>query len=40
MEQTAQAMGCSIGTVKSQTARGLTNLRRVLGATSMNEVTL
>lgn len=40
VEQTAQALGCSTGTVKSQTARALTNLRRALGPTSMNEVTL
>jgi hypothetical protein len=28
---TAEALGCSPGTVKSQTARGLDNLRGVLG---------
>ncbi|MFI6788015.1 SigE family RNA polymerase sigma factor [Nonomuraea sp. NPDC050383] len=31
VEQTAQALGCSTGTVKSQTARGLTTLRAMLG---------
>ena len=30
VEQTADAMGCSAGTVKSSTARGLTTLRAVL----------
>lgn len=30
VEQTAQVMGCSPGTVKSQTARGLDTLRRSL----------
>jgi DNA-directed RNA polymerase specialized sigma24 family protein len=31
-EQTARALGCSTGTVKSQTARGLATLRSLLGA--------
>ncbi|MCA0331665.1 MAG: SigE family RNA polymerase sigma factor [Actinobacteria bacterium] len=30
VEQTAQALGCSTGTVKSQTSRGLENLRQAL----------
>jgi RNA polymerase sigma-70 factor (sigma-E family) len=33
VEQTALALGCSPGTVKSQTAKGLTTLRRVLEPT-------
>lgn len=32
VDQIADALGCSAGTVKSQTARGLDNLRRALGA--------
>jgi RNA polymerase sigma-70 factor (sigma-E family) len=32
VEQTAEALGCSTGTVKSQTARAITTLRRRLGA--------
>lgn len=32
VEQTARTLGCSTGTVKSQTARGLANLRSILGA--------
>ncbi|GAA5040442.1 RNA polymerase sigma-70 factor (sigma-E family) [Thermocatellispora tengchongensis] len=31
VEQTARALGCSTGTVKSQTARGLAALRAMLG---------
>ncbi|GAA1557599.1 SigE family RNA polymerase sigma factor [Dactylosporangium maewongense] len=33
VEQVADVLGCSTGTVKSQTARGLDNLREVLGDT-------
>jgi RNA polymerase sigma-70 factor (sigma-E family) len=31
IEQTADLLGCSAGTVRSQTSRGLTDLREVLG---------
>ncbi len=31
VEQTAQVLGCSAGNIKSQTSRGLDQLRRVLG---------
>lgn len=37
VEDTAKALGCSVGTVKSQTARGLDNLRALLpGPTHTN----
>ncbi|MEU4676266.1 SigE family RNA polymerase sigma factor [Micromonospora sp. NPDC023737] len=32
LEETADALGCHIGTAKSQTSRGLARLREVLGA--------
>jgi RNA polymerase sigma factor (sigma-70 family) len=32
--QTAQLLGCSVGTVKSQTARALDRLRAAIGATA------
>ncbi len=31
VQETADTLGCSAGTVKSQTARGLTAMRRLLG---------
>jgi len=31
VEQTAQILGCSAGTVKSQTAKGIARLRELLG---------
>jgi RNA polymerase sigma-70 factor (sigma-E family) len=36
VEETAGALGCSTGTVKSQTARGLAKLRDLLAATDQN----
>ncbi|MFC4506436.1 MULTISPECIES: SigE family RNA polymerase sigma factor [Streptomyces] len=35
VEATAAALGCSVGTVKSQTSRGLDALRRILGDTPL-----
>ncbi|WP_055590172.1 SigE family RNA polymerase sigma factor [Peterkaempfera griseoplana] len=35
VEQTADALGCSSGNVKSQTSRGLQTLRRLLGTRSI-----
>lgn len=35
VEATAAALGCSVGTVKSQTSRGLAALRRILGDTPL-----
>jgi RNA polymerase sigma-70 factor (sigma-E family) len=37
---TADALGCSPGTVKSQTARGLANLREVLGDVGLEPLPL
>lgn len=37
VEETAQTLGCSTGTVKSQTSRGLDSLRRAMGATTSDE---
>jgi RNA polymerase sigma-70 factor (sigma-E family) len=36
VEQTAETLGCSTGTVKSQTARGLTALRAAYGRDDIN----
>jgi RNA polymerase sigma-70 factor (sigma-E family) len=36
VEQTAEALGCRVGTVKSQTARGLATLRQLLGTTGIS----
>lgn len=37
VEQTADALGCSTGNVKSQAARGLARLREVLGASDAHD---
>jgi RNA polymerase sigma-70 factor (sigma-E family) len=37
VEDTAELLGCSVGTVKSQTSRGLNTLRRLLGGVSVAE---
>ena len=37
VEETAEALGCTTGTVKSQTARGLDTLRTRLGAVGVRE---
>ncbi|MEW1721060.1 SigE family RNA polymerase sigma factor [Streptomyces sp. NPDC093109] len=36
VEETAAALGCTTGTVKSQTSRGLAALRRILGDTPLD----
>jgi RNA polymerase sigma-70 factor (sigma-E family) len=36
-QQTAELLGCSVGTVKSQTARGLAALRRRIGAVESDD---
>ncbi|OPG06644.1 SigE family RNA polymerase sigma factor [Microbispora sp. GKU 823] len=36
--QTAKVLGCSVGTVKSQTAKALVRLRRLLGAEVIDDV--
>ena len=37
IEQTADALGCSTGNIKSQAARGLAHLREVLGASDAHD---
>jgi RNA polymerase sigma-70 factor (sigma-E family) len=40
LEATAEVLGCSVGTVKSNTSRGLDTLRRLLGDQELEPVTL
>jgi RNA polymerase sigma-70 factor (sigma-E family) len=40
IEATAEVLGCSVGTVKSNTSRGLEALRRLLGDQELEPVTL
>lgn len=40
VEQTAHALGCSAGTVKSQTSHALSKLRGLLGDSALSEGTL
>jgi RNA polymerase sigma-70 factor (sigma-E family) len=40
VEATAEVLGCSVGTVKSNTSRGLDALRRLLGGQELEPVTL
>ena len=40
LEATAEVLGCSVGTVKSNTSRGLDSLRRLLGDQELEPVTL
>ncbi|WP_308408730.1 SigE family RNA polymerase sigma factor [Streptomyces sp. AC627_RSS907] len=39
VDQTAEVLGCTAGTVKSQTARGLSSMRRLLGGTALEEAS-
>ncbi|MER5453514.1 SigE family RNA polymerase sigma factor [Micromonospora sp. NPDC002389] len=38
LEETAQVLGCTVGTAKSQTSRGLAKLRELLGADRLNNI--
>ena len=40
LEATAEVLGCTVGTVKSNTSRGLDALRRLLGDQELEPVTL